>query len=433
MLLLKIFQMIRYLFTRRLSRETESFLEKVTSEFAAVLLGFNDHYVSHRELAALIEEWTPFYKRLRATWVPKSHKAYNGVQTILHTFPALAETVVESNKKFVIEEKARYSSLLSDVDGKSLDDQQRTVVVTGEDSNLVLAGAGSGKTLTIAGKVKYLCEAKGVKPDDILLIAFTRKAAEEMDERINKKLGVPVETATFHKLGLRIITAARNERPEVADDLEKFVGTYLSKTIREKSEEIKLLIQYFAYYLKIPADLEQFESLGDAYDHERGADLETLQSKCDDTGRDDYVEEKANQRKYARQTLKKEQVKSLEEVEIANFLFLNGVKYVYEGKYPFDVNDTEHKVYRPDFYLPDYDIYIEHFGIAKDGSLPWLSEIEEQKYQDSMKWKRGIHKQNQTTLRVCPKFCVNTAKQCKIEPKCFKAGAAPAVAALSTK
>lgn len=145
------------------------------------------------------------------------------------------------------------------------------------------------------------------------------------------------------------------------------------------------------------------------------------------------MEEKANQRKYARQTLKKEQVKSLEEVEIANFLFLNGVKYVYEGKYPFDVNDTEHKVYRPDFYLPDYDIYIEHFGIAKDGSLPWLSEIEEQKYQDSMKWKRGIHKQNQTTLRVCPKFCVNTAKQCKIEPKCFKAGAAPAVAALSTK
>ena len=35
--------------------------------------------------------------------------------------------------------------------------------------------------------------------------------------------------------------------------------------------------------------------------------------------------------------------------------------------------------------------------------------------------------------RVCPKFCVNTAKQCKIEPKYFKAGAASAVAALSTK
>ena len=52
--------------------------------------------------------------------------------------------------------------------------------------------------------------------------------------------------------------------------------------------------------------------------------------------------------------------------------------------------------------------------------------------------QRGISEKTYCWLRkvregVCPKFCVNTAKQCKIEPKCFKAGAAPAVAALSTK
>lgn len=71
-------------------------------------------------------------------------------------------------------EAIRCDSILSDIDGKSLDPQQRRVVVCDENRNLVLAGAGSGKTLTIAGKVKYLCTETAVSPEDILLIAFTK-------------------------------------------------------------------------------------------------------------------------------------------------------------------------------------------------------------------------------------------------------------------
>lgn len=100
----------------------------------------------------------------------------------------------------------------------------------------------------------------------------------------------------------------------------------------------------------------------------------------------------------SKHTLRGEKVKSLEEVSIANFLFLNGVRYEYESKYPYQTNDAHFKVYRPDFYLPDYDIYIEHFGVNKNGKLPWLSDIEEKKYLEGMAWKRQQHRTNGTKL-----------------------------------
>ena len=77
------------------------------------------------------------------------------------------------NSAVIAAESKRCDALLSDIDGKNLDPQQRAVVLCNEKRMLVLAGAGSGKTLTIAGKVKYLCQEKGVSPEDILLIAFT--------------------------------------------------------------------------------------------------------------------------------------------------------------------------------------------------------------------------------------------------------------------
>ena len=100
-----------------------------------------------------------------------------------------------------------------------------------------------------------------------------------------------------------------------------------------------------------------------------------------------------NKKTYAGET-----VKSIEEATIANFLYLHGVTYRYEANYPFDTRDEEHVQYRPDFYLPDYDIYIEHFGVNQAMKTPWLSEIEEKKYVDGMVWKRMIHQKYNTTL-----------------------------------
>src|SRR6266403_1584238 len=88
---------------------------------------------------------------------------------------------------------------------------------------------------------------------------------------------------------------------------------------------------------------------------------------------------------------------------IANFLYMNGVRYKYESPYKFQTADKDYKQYKPDFYLPDYDIYIEHFGIDRNGHTHFTeNEFQNQtnttKYRQAMEWKRGLHKQNKTTL-----------------------------------
>ena len=303
----------------------------------------------------------------------------------------------EANKVFIQNELEKYDHFFSNIDGKSLDGQQREAVINDEDRILLLAGAGSGKTLTIAAKVKYLCETKGVNPADILLISFTKKAAEEMSERIQKNLNYPINATTFHKLGLDIIKNALGKRPDVFEEnaLSQFVHDFFENKLSSHQDIIENLVEYFAYYLEIPPNIDEYDSLGDLYEAEKSADFETLKSKYD---QEKYIREKALEKKQNLTTLNNEKVKSLEEIKIANFLFINGIKYEYERLYPFENDDKTRKAYRPDFYLSDYDIYLEHFGINKDGRTPQYTPIEEKKYLDGMQWKREIHQKNHTKL-----------------------------------
>ena len=383
------------LFRRRFTSEQRGTLEKQLNSFDDVLASLCLRYTDGDGEEQLKEQWAPFYKEILSLKLQKKDPLRVRVSGFRQKYESLHACVEDQNRNFMRRETSRVDTLLSDIDGKSLDAQQRTVVVCDESRNLVLAGAGSGKTLTIAGKVKYLCSEKGISPEDILLIAFTKKSAEEMTERISGRLGIPVTATTFHKLGLDIITASRNKRPDVVDDLTEFVQDYFEKQIVDSPEAVRNLIEYFAYYLRLPADMDRFDSLGAAYEYEKGAELETIRSKYDATR---FLTAEDGSRRAEKRTLKNERVKSLEEVSIANFLFLNGINYEYERKYPFESDDPTRKTYCPDFYLPDYDIYIEHFGIARDGSLPWLSEIEEKKYQEDMKWKRAFHRKNGTHL-----------------------------------
>ena len=88
-----------------------------------------------------------------------------------------------------------------------LNDEQLNVVLNGDGPCLVLAGAGSGKTRTITYRVAYLLE-QGVKPENILLVTFTNKAAAEMRERIKHLLGESADgmwIKTFHSACVAIL------------------------------------------------------------------------------------------------------------------------------------------------------------------------------------------------------------------------------------
>lgn len=111
---------------------------------------------------------------------------------------------------------------------------------------LVLAGAGSGKTGVITEKIAYLIEKKQYQPRSIIAVTFTNKAAQEMKERLSKKLGKDVvrhvSVSTFHRLGLNIL----RESPEPAGLRSGFTildqGDSLSiikELIREKNSAME--------------------------------------------------------------------------------------------------------------------------------------------------------------------------------------------------
>ncbi len=371
-------------------------IQGICGDFSAAIQRLKDQgFVCGSQIKAIQEEWKPTYQEFKQLHYYGGTETNRLVNSFNQTYGNLNNIFSKWNAEFVASEKKRQSVLLANIDGKSLDAQQQDVVVSAEDNTLVLAGAGSGKTLTIAGKVKYLCEIKKVAPSEILLIAFTRKSADEMTERISNRLGIPITATTFHKLGLDTLKKARNESLDVLEDTSKFVNQYFEKELLKQPEMVKLLLEYFAYYLHIPANMDNFDSLGEAYAYEKGMDFETIKSKYDRT---QLVDSSVAESRESKHTLRGEKVKSLEEVSIANFLFLNGVRYEYESKYPYQTNDAHFKVYRPDFYLPDCDIYIEHFGVNKNGKLPWLSDIEEKKSLEGMAWKRQQHRTNGTKL-----------------------------------
>ena len=186
------------------AKQSDDFQQQAKA-FVENLDGLGGKYITFSDTEIFKGHWKEQREKCRTTRIPKKDPAYPAVKEFTQKFDDLENIIAQKNDAFIKEESYRFDALLSDIDGKSLDAQQREAVLSDECRNLVLAGAGSGKTLTIAGKVKYLCKVKNVSPEDILLIAFTKKSAEEMTTRITDRLGIPITATTFHKALRKIL------------------------------------------------------------------------------------------------------------------------------------------------------------------------------------------------------------------------------------
>lgn len=102
--------------------------------------------------------------------------------------------------------KEYFDNMYNEIDPNiHLDDEQIKAILADEDYSLILAGAGTGKTTTMASKVKYLVDIKGINPNKILVISYTKKATEELIRRINIDFEIPAKISTFHSIGYEYI------------------------------------------------------------------------------------------------------------------------------------------------------------------------------------------------------------------------------------
>ena len=291
-------------------------------------------------------------------------------------FASIRLTLEEHNNAVAASKINYANSVIGNVEGRALDKQQLLAIAKESHNHLIIAGAGTGKTTTVVGKIKYLLKTEKYKPEDILVLSFTNAFASEMSERIAKETGVRIAASTFHKLGMNIITKAEGVKPKITQ-------INLRALIKEK---MKSLLQNREYVLALSKYL-LFNRVPEKSEFEFHTEKEY----------DDYLQTNPPV------TILRETVKSYGEMDIANFLFQNGIKYKYEAEYHIDTRTSEYGQYHPDFYLPDYGIYIEYFGIDKNGDVPeWFDSkgfaSPSVAYRNSMKWKRKLHKDNGTIL-----------------------------------
>ncbi|MFH1048797.1 MAG: UvrD-helicase domain-containing protein [Patescibacteria group bacterium] len=360
-----------------LKRCGESF-QKAVEEFESFLGGYK--YFNNKKY----EKWNEEYKFLKEQInfdlsKATSEKRFKEIIQKYSDYQNNARKIIDGyNEKFIEKESERILPILDERGIKS-DHNQRKSIVCEEDCTLIVAGAGAGKTQTILGKIVYLCLDQKVHPKDILLLSFTKKAAQELKTR-TYQISNELNVGTFNSVGYNIIGRVQEKRPSVAFEDEslyqKFINKLFNSKLRSDNEFLNLAINYFLYYL-YPVELNSgYETKDEYYKSLKAGNILTI---------------------------KKEKVKSIQEAMIANFLYTHKIDYIYEREYEHKTSNSKYSQYKPDFYLADYSLYLEHFGIDREGKTHFTkdkeqNEIDSRKYNMDMKAKRDFHSQYKTNL-----------------------------------
>ncbi|MDE0371870.1 MAG: UvrD-helicase domain-containing protein [Rhodospirillales bacterium] len=346
------------------------------------LARFSDplRYVNAVDVREMVQDAGAAAADLAGRW-PDSLSNLQEVQMlrdILEFVEAPNDARSRANAVFVANELVRSRSLFDCIEARPLTEEQRRAVVVDECCNLVIAAAGSGKTSVIVAKAGWLVRRGYRNPSELLLLAFARDARNEMEERVRKRLGSAtardVTIRTFHSLGMAIIGKTEGRRPALAPSAENDRALFdllkgIVADLLTGGEVSAVLLGWFQDQFAPYRSEHDFESWGEYWDYIRRNGILSL---------------------------KGDQVKSYEECEIANFLYLHGVKYEYEAPYEHETATAEKRQYKPDFYLPEHGIYIEHFGLDAAGrTAPF---VDREKYLRDMEWKRRIHAERSTIL-----------------------------------
>lgn len=371
----------------------------------------DDKYIARRDYKPLCEDYQNLHMHFSTLnnsntleyYCEKNQADIHRIKQFVSNFEDLtnkedSKIIVRHNDTYIerhlTSEKDYFDNILKKVDPAiNLDEEQRKVVLSDEDYTLVIAGAGAGKTTTVAAKVKYLVEKKHIQPDQILVISFTNKAVGELRSKINKALKINCPVTTFHKTGYAILRRQDEDRKLIVDGGFMFnvISNYLKGNILENPELVDKLILFFGSYFDAPYEGDDLNTF---FNYIAKADFSTLRGNMSE-----YTEDIINQRTGRRITIARETLRSSQEVRIANFLFLNNIDYVYEKPYPYNIKDS-YKLYTPDFTITQGDkvAYIEHFGITQDGKNNRYTDEELERYKHAINDKVLLHRKHKTDL-----------------------------------
>lgn len=312
---------------------------------------------------------------------------YDGIEVKKHNINFI--------KKKLYEYRDYFDHLYDEINPKiKLDLEQRIAILTDEDYNLIIAGAGSGKTTTMIGKIKYLIDKCGVKGEEILAISFARKNVLKLDENLNKKLNLNVDVKTFHQLGKSILDESDAKKEPISEGKKYNIYlSYFENELFNNKENLKEMVDFLSCYFNVDENMCNFNSLSEYLKFKNEELYTSLKSNLSS-----YNEQAIEKRAKYRRSIQSEYLRSSEELKIANFLYLNGLDYEYEKRYMY-VND---RIYHPDFTIKqgENSIYLEHFGINENGTCTYYSDYGLNKYLHEINIKKQIHARNGTKLII---------------------------------
>ena len=332
------------------------------------------------------------------TFCRKNGMGTAAAEEILEQYEKFGELVDQHNENYIqqamIQEKDYLDHILADVDPAiNLDEDQRRVILTDEDYCLVIAGAGAGKTTTVAAKVKYLVEKKQIDPSQILVVSFTNKAVEELCDKVNRNLNIACPIATFHSTGNAILRKQNPEQLNIVDASRLYyvLQDYFRTAVLKNESLVNNLILFFASYFDAPYEGNDLNTF---FNKIAKSNFSTIRSDLDE-----FKCQVLDSRTKKTVTIQNEVLRSQQEVEIANFLYLNQIDYEYEPLYRYNILFAK-KPYTPDFLIRqgEKSAYIEHFGITQDGKNDQFSDDQLAAYKKAINDKVQLHRQHGTDL-----------------------------------
>ena len=345
----------------------------------------SDTYVTTREIIEfktklndLLESFNSLGDRLL-----KKNTSLLRIQERLISSIDNVENQLNASRIDLIERHSKEYEFIFEAGDFPLDADQRAAIITDDHENLVVAGAGSGKTEVLITRIAYIIKRLGNNspPERILALAYTRKSRDEMRARLKQRFDVDVDIRTFHSLGMEILK--QNRRINGGTQFKVFSD---DQTNKKRKEIVQRLFMELSMDKEFSRKITNFISLQPCKDKAKGKD--------DFEEDEEYIRYMSNLRYHA---LDGTEVRSLSERRILNFLLthsINGKKIDVKYEEPAAWMDYEvdgiSRTPNPDFFLPDYGLYIEHWAVDREGNVPeWFDgENPSELYRNGMEMKR---------------------------------------------